>query len=286
MLFPSKFTGFICLFLGYSAFSLADALAKYLGRALDTPATLFWMYGAMLVFLGFLSFKLGGLKAIVTTKYLKLHILRGVLFALGCILFITALQKMNITKAYTIIFTIPFVTTILAVFLLKEKATVKHWWLIATGFAGVLIALRPGFITIDLPALLSLSSVLPLALFLIVTRKIDPKEPLVSFAFWPPFFIILFSLGHMLFNGTSFSLEPFQILMAALGGLVVLGGQLLTAKGYTLTPVAIGTPFQYTQLLWGIGLGYCFFEEIPSLWTLAGAAVIVGSGIALVKQET
>lgn len=268
---------------------MADAFAKYLGQGLDqgldTPTTLFWMYGAMLVLTGLFSDKLGGLKAVVTTKCLKLHIMRGAFFALGCLLFIAALQKMNITTAYTIIFTIPFVATILGIFLLKEKTSARHWGLIITGFTGVLIALRPGFVTIDLPALLCMASVLPLAFFLIVTRKIDPDEPLINFAFWPALLIVLSSLAQMLFNGTSFALDSFQILLAVLGGIVVLAGQILTAKGYTLTPVAIGTPFQYTQLLWGIGLGYFFFQEIPNFWTLAGAIVIVASGIALVKQE-
>ena len=285
MFSSSRLSGLICLFAGYSAFSFADVIAKYLGRSLDTPATLFFMYGPMLALALLCAPRMGGFSAVFNVKKLKLHLLRAMLFAIGCLLFVSALQKIDITRAYAVVFTVPFVSTMLAIFILKERATARRWFLIASGFAGVLIVLRPGFVALGLPVVLVLASVPPLALFLIVTRKIGADEPLIGFAFWPGLVIVIGALSIMLAQKTGFSLAPAQALACLGGGAALMAGQLLTARGYTLVPLAVGTPLHYSQLLWGVIFGHFLFHETPDLWTLAGAAIIIASGIALVREK-
>jgi drug/metabolite transporter (DMT)-like permease len=45
-------------------------------------------------------------------------------------------------------------------------------------------------------------------------------------------------------------------------------------------------PFTFTQLLWATGFGYILFGDLPDLWTLAGALVIVGSGLYVFYRES
>jgi drug/metabolite transporter (DMT)-like permease len=41
----------------------------------------------------------------------------------------------------------------------------------------------------------------------------------------------------------------------------------------------------YTQLVWATGFGYFVFGDVPNRWTLAGAAVVVASGLYLLHRE-
>jgi drug/metabolite transporter (DMT)-like permease len=43
--------------------------------------------------------------------------------------------------------------------------------------------------------------------------------------------------------------------------------------------VSVVAPFRYTFLLWAGIAGYAFFNELPDAWSMAGAALIVGSGL-------
>jgi len=45
------------------------------------------------------------------------------------------------------------------------------------------------------------------------------------------------------------------------------------------------SPFVYTQLIWVVILGYLVFDHVPSAWTMAGAAVVIGSGLYLLYRE-
>ena len=45
------------------------------------------------------------------------------------------------------------------------------------------------------------------------------------------------------------------------------------------------SPFIYTQLVWATTFGYLVFANVPSRWTLAGAAIVVASGLYLLNRE-
>jgi drug/metabolite transporter (DMT)-like permease len=51
-------------------------------------------------------------------------------------------------------------------------------------------------------------------------------------------------------------------------------------------PANVLAPFIYTQLLWSVTLGFLLFGDVPSRWTVAGAMIVVGSGLYLLAQET
>lgn len=281
----SRLLGFLCLASGYAAFSCADICAKYLGKTQAAAPTLLLMYTAMLLGLVPVASRFGGFSRMFRTQKLKLHIARGAVFALGCFLFVAALQKTDMTRAYAIVFTIPFVSTALAVFLLGEKAGWKSWALIALGFSGVLTVLRPGISSVSVPDLMVMASVPPLALFLILTRKIGRDEPLAGFVFWPGIFIVFLSLLWCAWTKAWPTATAFELALGFCGGIAVLTGQVLTARGYNLVPLSQGTPIHYTQILWGILFGRLLFGEQPDVWTYAGTAIIIAAGVALVRQK-
>jgi drug/metabolite transporter (DMT)-like permease len=74
---------------------------------------------------------------------------------------------------------------------------------------------------------------------------------------------------------------------ALLGALGVLGGlgHWLFLHAYRLAPASAIAPFLYMQLLTMVAFGYAVFGDLPDFWTLAGASLIVASGVYLVHRE-
>jgi drug/metabolite transporter (DMT)-like permease len=68
-------------------------------------------------------------------------------------------------------------------------------------------------------------------------------------------------------------------------GVVVGAGHFLLILAHARAPAATLAPFIYTQIISMIVLGWLLFGNLPNAWTLAGAAVVVSSGIYLLLQE-
>ncbi len=146
------------ILLSLAAFSLwacGDALVKYLGHRESIYALAFWteiVVIAILLIVG-VSGKMGTLRHAVLNPHLKWSVLRGALvfvqFMSGMYCFI----HMELAKAYTLIFTAPLLTALLAFLLMKESVGMVKSLAIALGFAGVLVVLRPGLIPLEVPVI-------------------------------------------------------------------------------------------------------------------------------------
>jgi drug/metabolite transporter (DMT)-like permease len=73
-------------------------------------------------------------------------------------------------------------------------------------------------------------------------------------------------------------------LMVMTGALGAFGHWLLVLA-HTRAPAAILFPFVYTQIIWMMILGYLLFGDLPDLWTLVGAGIVIASGLYLLYRE-
>jgi drug/metabolite transporter (DMT)-like permease len=71
------------------------------------------------------------------------------------------------------------------------------------------------------------------------------------------------------------------VALGLFGGL----GQLCLTSSLRYAPVSVVVPFDYTQLLWAVLLGYLLFANHPPATTWAGAAVIIASGLYTLYRE-
>ena len=62
-------------------------------------------------------------------------------------------------------------------------------------------------------------------------------------------------------------------------------GHFCLIAGHKLAPASVLAPFIYTQLVWVTIFGYFVFDSLPNSWTIAGAAVVIGSGLYLLYRE-
>lgn len=276
--------GILSALCGFTAFAFADACSKWLGNNYDALTIIYWVYYSTFGFSLILSPFFGGLGKTIQTKKLHIHIARGIC-VLGTGLFIVAALSngLSLASMYTILFLAPFIMSIAAIPIYKEKVSIRSWLIIAIGFSGILIAFHDG-----------LSSFTPeviyvfYALFFIVTssllsRPFNNTESILSLSLYPSMVVTLLISLTALPNVSLPSLHDLPIFV--LDGFFVTIGLAGLAHSFRIAPYARVAPIHYCQMIIALILGYWFFNDIPDIWMLVGASVIIISGIMLATQK-
>jgi len=214
----------------------------------------------------------------------RLHLLRGVFGVLMMALFTLGLKTLGLAEAYTLTFVAPLIITVLAVPLLQEKAQPRHWMAIAVGLGGVVIALRPAQgAFFSMGALAVLAAAVCYSVSNVLGRLISRSEPSATLVFW--------TTGSMALGGTVFGWPQWVDILPAhwpvLVGLAISGflGQLAITEAFRHGQASAIAPFEYTALVWAVVLDWMFWRAVPDAYTLAGGAVIIASGIYLIRRE-
>lgn len=221
--------------------------------------------------------------AALRTRHLRLHALRGLLMVVAAALYFTALIHMPLAEATALVFSAPIFITALSVPLLGEKVGWRRWAAVLLGFVGVLVIVRPGSATFQLAALLPVGTALGYALFMITARWIDRRERLLTMMLFAMLFPMIYATLPAVAVWTPVQLGDIGLFVA----IAVCGslGLALIGQAFRMAPAAIVAPFDYTALIWATGLGWFIWGDIPTVWTLAGAAIIVTSGVIIILRE-
>ncbi|HGX93677.1 MAG TPA: DMT family transporter [Candidatus Tenderia sp.] len=276
--------GIVLSLMGFSLLSFGDAAIKFLSPHYSTYSLVFYNSVFGLLTLMILSPWLGGVRNTLRDKRIKLHLLRGLLVFVQLSLIVYAFGQMSLAKAYAIIFTAPLFSTLLAIPLLKDHVSWKHWLGIAVGFIGVLVVLRPGLIPLDVGALAALASALFFSLVNITTRYMrHTRHTLLSWGFYPHLVIITILL--LFFSAELQRPQPGHLVYMVFLGSVSVFGAIAVARAFAYVPTVTAASFHYVQMLWGVSLGYVLFGDALEVWTALGAAIIIAGGLWLIHVE-
>jgi drug/metabolite transporter (DMT)-like permease len=217
-----------------------------------------------------------------------LHLLRGVLGIVMLSLFTLGVRELPLSAAYTLFFIAPLLITALSVPVLKERVPAAHWWAIGVGFVGVLIALRPsgddlqtGFFTVG--GLATLGAALCYAIAAVTGRLASRTDSSESMVFW---MMVLMAIGAgalALPDWVAIQRGDAPLLLA----LAITGfcGQLAITEAFRHGQASAVAPFEYSALAWGLGLDWLIWHTLPASHTWLGAAIVIGSGLYLVRRE-
>lgn len=269
-------------------FSCLDASAKYLATREAVPvAQIIWFrFFVQFILLLVLVPALGllSLRAMFRTKRLGWQLVRSVMMALTTAFNFLALEYLRLDQTITIMFLTPLLVALAAGPLLGEWVGARRLIAILTGFAGILIVVRPGLAEIHPAIAYSFAAMAAYVAFALITRHIA--------AFDPPLVTLFFSMFAGVVLGFPFAASEWQwdfsgpvwVLLLALG---VIGGagHYLFILAYRLAPAGIITPFIYLQIVSMSALGYVVFGDVPDVYTAVGSMVIVASGIYLFYRE-
>lgn len=273
--------GAIWILLAALLFSSMGALVKTLGARLDSFEIAFFrcLFGlfAVLPFLG--REGLAGVK----TKRLSGHLLRAVLGVGAMFCGFYAVTHLPLANAAAISFTKPLFMILLAVLLLHETVRMRRWIATAIGFGGVLLMVRPGPEGFEFAALVALSGALLVSAVQILVKSLAVTERPVTILVWFGVFSTLAALGPAIIVWKTPTLVELGMLVAV--GALGASGQSLTIRGLRVAEAAAIAPFDYARLLFAAGYGFLLFGEVPTVWTVAGALVIVSSTLYIARRE-
>jgi drug/metabolite transporter (DMT)-like permease len=212
------------------------------------------------------------------------HLTRGAIGLTSMCLGFSTLAYLPLAEATTIGFAAPLFSVMLSALVLKEKVGRHRWSAVTIGFLGVLVVMQPeGSHLPTIGLVLAIGAAFGVGFVTITIREIGKTEGTQTTVLWFSLFAMIV-LGLMLpFYGEAHDAETWGVLVAL--GLFGGFGQLFLTASLRYAPVPVVVPFDYTQLLWAVLLGWWLFEAHPPATTWSGAAIIIASGLYTIYRE-
>ena len=275
--------GIICLVTGMAAFAVNDALVKLVALRAPVGEAIF-LRG--LFTLGFLALALTAMRqfGMLRLALRPLVTLRGILDGFASALFVLALVHMNIAELAAVVLTSPLLMTAMAVVLFGELVGWRRWIAIAVGLVGTLFIVKPAAGAFDVWALLGLGAAAASASRDLITRRLDAAIPALAVSFIGSIGVTLSGVVIGL-NESWRALSANETLLLLCAATFISVGTYLLVLAFRGVEISLVAPFRYTLLIWGGIAGYLAFGERPDIWSVVGAALIVGSGLYTLHRE-
>ncbi len=266
--------------LGVFMFAVNDVMGKWLVGTYSVGQVLLLRSAAALIVL--LPLMARERIALRWPQQPGLHVVRVTFSTLEVACFYAAAAYLPLADVMTYYLAGPIYVAAIAVFWLGEKLDRRQVAVIAVGFVGVLIALRPSGETLTWPALIAVAGSLFYSFLMIATRKLREARDTTL--------VLGQILGALLFGAVT---APFTWVsptvldfgMLSLLGIVAMAAHMCINRALKIAPASVVAPYQYTLIVWAVLFGYLVFGDVLELWTLVGAAVICGAGLALLVIE-
>ena len=264
-------------------FTAIDTSAKWLSRSLPALEVTFFRY-LVAFLLSAIVFNPVTARHAWTTRRPARQILRA-LFLLGSTVFnFMALRHLQLAETMSIVFGVPFLVAVLSGPLLGESVGGMRWAAIAVGFLGVLLVTRPTPSHFDPAMGWAFAAAGCYAGYVIVTRMLSGLDSAASLLLLPAGAAVVMLAPFI----PSIWVAPTGLLdwgLLTLTGISGATGHFLLILAYGRTPASALSPFIYVQIVWMTLSGWLVFGDIPGPWTIAGASVVVASGLWLVQLE-
>ena len=273
----------VAMLAAVAVFSLMDAGLKQLTTHYPPLQVAALRGAASLPFVLAWALATAGIGPLLRVRW-SLHLLRGGLGITMMVAFVYAIGSLPLSTAYSIFFVAPLLITALSVPILGEKVGPRRWTAIAIGLVGVLVLLRPtGEGLMSLAALAVLLAALMYAVSAITVRVLARTDSTQSMMVW---------LMAMIAVGAGLLAIPGWVPLRAVDGWLILGvgiagalGQYAITEAFRRGEASLIAPLEYTALLWGVLLDASLWGVLPDRVTWLGAAIIVASGLYLLRRE-
>jgi drug/metabolite transporter (DMT)-like permease len=280
----SNLTGIAAMLAGTGAFVVGDSFMKVVTSDLPPFEVLFLRGVAATLACGLLLVVLGDWRVVSSALHPR-ALLRAAGETLSVLCYIVALARLPIADAIAILQTAPLIVILAVAFLLRERVGAARVALALVGFAGAVLVAQPGSAGISPAALFAFASALLIAARDLVGRGVPARIPVMVVTFATNTMVMVVS-GLMSLGLESWR-PPAAWHLAFLGfaGLFVTLGHVGLLLAYRLGRTAAVAPFFYSFALWAVVAGVAVFGALPNSLALAGIALIVGSGVAIVLLD-
>ena len=276
---PGPLRSGIWMSISAVAYVVSIAIGRYMAPDIEVFQIVFLRNAFAVFFMlpWLISVGLSGMR----TKQIGRHVFRGFMSSTNVTLLFAAVALIPIVDMSAIGFLQPVIASAIAGFVLGEVVSRYRWLAIASGFAGALIVIRPGFGEFNLGTAFALGSALSGALVSIMIKSLVRTDPPDTIAAW--LFVtqalILFIPTIIVWNNPT----PEQWGLFALIGFVSVILQRTYNRGVQAADMSIAMPFNFTRLIWATMLGWIVFSELPDIWTWIGGMIIFSASIWLTR---
>ena len=217
--------------------------------------------------------------AVLRTAHPKYQILRGALLLVSSSLAFLSLRYMPMAEFTAIVLVVPLVVTLLAATQLKEQVSPLRWGLVAGGFAGTLIILRPGGDAFSWATLLPVGLVVTNAWFQVLTSKLAQTENPLTMNFYSGWVGALIASLALPFAWTALPSWHWWALLCLMGFMGTVGHFMLILA-FQRAPASTLTPYLYAQIGFAMLGGWLVFSRVPDAVSLVGIGLIAICGAA------
>jgi drug/metabolite transporter (DMT)-like permease len=283
--------GILYVTLAAAAFATLDTTTKYVSAFVPFAVVMWLRFGFQVLTTSlWMQYRRGTWR--LATQHFRLQLYRGVLLAVSSVLAFFSLKLIPVSDFTSLMMLTPLLMTVVAALALKEAVSPQRWFLVFMGFVGALVIVRPGHDAFTWASLIPLVLVLTSAGFQMLTYKLaNLEDGLTTHAFtgWIGFAMATVALPLVVQGGagiagwqawqvaahSAWQVIEWLLLIAVLAS-VGHGGLIL---GYARAPVAVLTPYLYSQIPFAVLGGWLVFSHQLDAWSILGIAIIAISGV-------
>jgi drug/metabolite transporter (DMT)-like permease len=228
------------------------------------------------------------------TRRLGRHVARGSIAFGAFTCYYLAVAVLPLVDAIAIFYTAPLMATAFSAPLLGETVSRRRWAAVGVGFAGAIVMIQPGSGVVSGAAWLALASAVAYAFVVILTRQLGATEASTTIASYTMILhaamagVMVLALavlepesapGHSFLTRPWAAPDGMEIVLMVTSGAALAIGFVCLARAYSLAPVALVTPYEYTGVVWAALWGYAIWHDVPSGATLLGGALVIAAGL-------
>lgn len=275
-------TGILLMVTAGFIFTLLDTGAKYLTADLHVMQIVWGRYFFSMALLPLIIGRINPL-GIARTNRLGLQIVRSLLLLAATFFFFTGIRFIPLADATAIAFVSPLLLTILSIPILGEKVGPRRWTAVIIGLFGALIIIRPGLGVAHWATIFPLLTAFAYTFYQITTRMLTATDHTATIFLYTGIVgtVIMTAVVPFFWIPPSFNQWLLLIALGLLGG----GGHYLIIQAFLRAPASALSPFSFVSIVWTTTSGYLVFSDVPDLPTIAGASVIIASGLFVFYRE-
>ncbi|MEP3437073.1 MAG: DMT family transporter [Hoeflea sp.] len=276
--------GIMLMVLGMLGFAAEDMFIKLAASGLPVGQILL-----VLGFVGALIFSIfarfNGTNLLSKGFFHPAVLLRNLTEMVGGVCFVTALTLIPLATATTILQATPLLVTMGAALVLGEAVGWRRWTAILVGFLGVLLVIRPGLEGFEPEVLWAVAGVAGLAIRDLASRKVPKSISSLQLSAWGFFSVGVSGIALLAIDGGA--VMPTVRETTYLAGALAVGVLAYWAltEATRIGEISVVTPFRYSRLVFSMIVGMLVFGEFPDLYTLAGACIIIATGLYTIMRE-
>jgi drug/metabolite transporter (DMT)-like permease len=275
---PHALAGIALVIAASACFSALDTTTKWVSAAVPLLMALWFRYAFQAVATTLVVVPLRG-RGVWRTRHFPYQLLRGVLLLTSSLLAFASLRYMPVGEFTAIVMITPLAVTLLAARLLHERVSALRWALVAGGFLGTLVIIRPGGDDFGWATLLPVALVGSNAAFQVLTSKLARTEDPVTMHLYTGWTGTLIATLALPFAWVTLS-EASHWLALCFMGLMGTVGHFLLILAYQRAAAGTLTPFLYTQIAFAMLGGWLVFSHVPDALSLLGIGMIAVCGAA------